>query len=841
MESFTPNAATEIQLSSDRRTGTAEAEPQFAPGTMVADRYRIVSLLGSGGMGEVYRADDVKVGQRVALKYVPPRISSEQLYKEVRIGQQISHPNVCRLHDIVETDGQRFISMEYVDGEDLASLLRRIGRLPPDKAVALARDLCAGLAAAHDRGFIHRDLKPANVMIDGRGNARITDFGLAVLQDEEGRDFGGTPLYMSPEQLEHGTATVRSDIYALGLVLFEMFTGRRVFNATSTTDLRAEHSLTKTAPSSVVREIDPAIERLILRCIAEDPGNRPSSVREVMAALPGGDALQAAIAEGKTPSPELVAAAGPAGGLEPWRAWVMLAACLALLVVAAVLREKGNVTSRIADIKSAEALLDDARSLVRSLGYEGKPADQSGRFVGNSEYVEKYSRAHPNARTLPPAAAPFLYRDSPVPLIPRHQFAIVGRDDPPQNVPGMTTVLLDAAGGLREFRRVPPERVTPAAGSFDWAPAFRAAGLDPAELREVVPEWTAPVASDRRYAWSGANVRVEAASAGGKPAWFVVLDPYGAPLKPALGSSAHTLAIVKALVLIAAVVLARRNVRQGSGDRRRAMIVGVLATAMITATVLLTAHHVAVPAPEWNMIVGIASYAMFNGAFSAVCYLAVEPYVRRRWPVMLTAWTRLLAGRWRDPLVGTEVLAGLLYGALGLASSSLVARLLEQSAFVPLTNPLAQVAANHFGGTLGVLLDAISTGTLYAFGWMTLLVFFRRVFRSDRIAWMLVPLAIALTAAGGEQPLVALGIALPSIVSTVLALRFRGTLAAAASIAFYMASNWSPFVLEPGAAFFGRSITVLGFFVLLAIWGFRLSLAGKPVFGSGLVEDEAGA
>ena len=129
---------------------------QFIPGTMLAGRYRIVGLLGRGGMGEVYRAEDLKLGQAVALKFLPREITDRtdrlaRFHQEVRLARQVSHPNVCRVHDIAETDGQHFLSMEYIDGEDLASLLRRIGRLPSDKALELARQLCAGLAAAHDR------------------------------------------------------------------------------------------------------------------------------------------------------------------------------------------------------------------------------------------------------------------------------------------------------------------------------------------------------------------------------------------------------------------------------------------------------------------------------------------------------------------------------------------------------------------------------------------------------------------------------------------------------------------------------------------------------------------
>ena len=157
----------------------------FTPGTVIAERYRVIGLIGRGGMGEVYRADDLKLGQPVALKFLPRDLANDRgrldrFFTEVRMARQVSHPNVCRVYDIAEVDGQHFLSMEYVDGEDLASLLKRIGRLPPDKALDVARQLCAGLAAAHDRGVLHRDLKPANVMLDGRGRARITDFGLAA-------------------------------------------------------------------------------------------------------------------------------------------------------------------------------------------------------------------------------------------------------------------------------------------------------------------------------------------------------------------------------------------------------------------------------------------------------------------------------------------------------------------------------------------------------------------------------------------------------------------------------------------------------------------------------------
>jgi len=185
---------------------------------------------------------------------------------EVRIARQVSHPNVCRVYDIGAVEGQHYLSMEYLDGEDLKTLIRRIGRLPQDKAIEFTRKICAGLAAAHERGVLHRDLKPANIMIDGRGQVRIMDFGLAGLAtDIPLSDLrSGTPAYMSPEQKAGRDVTTRSDIYSLGLVLYEMFTGKR-------------RSREQSSPSEIVKDLDPAIERTILRCLEEEPKRRPSS------------------------------------------------------------------------------------------------------------------------------------------------------------------------------------------------------------------------------------------------------------------------------------------------------------------------------------------------------------------------------------------------------------------------------------------------------------------------------------------------------------------------------------------------------------------------------------
>jgi len=255
-------------------------------GTLVAGRYRVVRHLRSGGMGTVYQADDLKLNVPVALKFLSASDAGDErlelLLNEVRLAREITHPNVCRLFDVGEIDGLHFLSMEYVEGEDLASLLHRIGRLPKDKAVTIGFEICEGIAAAHRQGILHRDLKPANLMVDANGHAKIMDFGLAVFgRSPDGhREIAGTPDYMAPEQ-RRGLASVQTDIHAVGLVLYELLTGRKAHRDLAlgdSTDLSP-------MPAAVANDIDPAVERIIRHCLEPDPGLRPSSMSAVAATL----------------------------------------------------------------------------------------------------------------------------------------------------------------------------------------------------------------------------------------------------------------------------------------------------------------------------------------------------------------------------------------------------------------------------------------------------------------------------------------------------------------------------------------------------------------------------
>src|SRR5688572_7034892 len=379
MPTPTPDQDATPRVDSDVRYTPLPRGPQvqFAPGTIIADRYRIAGILGTGGMGEVYRADDLKLGQAVALKFLPARLARDpillaRLHDEVRLGRQIAHPNVCRIYDIVDWEGAHFVAMEFVDGEDLSRLLRRIGRLAHDKAVDIARGIAAGLMAAHAKGILHRDLKPANVIVDSHGDSRIMDFGLALAAGEDDGTISGTPAYMAPEQLEGAPATVQSDLYALGLVMYELFTGKRAHNARTLPERLRDSSSQIRTPSEMIRDLDPAVERVILRCLSNDPSQRPRSAREVIESLPGGDPLAAALAAGETPSPRIVAAAGTEGSLSRRAAWSLLGAIAVLFAMIVYVRGERSLGRYAPPMSSPDVLHDRATAILKTHGVPAK-------------------------------------------------------------------------------------------------------------------------------------------------------------------------------------------------------------------------------------------------------------------------------------------------------------------------------------------------------------------------------------------------------------------------------------------------------------------------------------
>ncbi len=738
-----PRTAASVAGGSSSRSGwltPAEPAGMFFPGQVVGERYRLVSQLGRGGMGEVYRADDLRLGQTVALKFLPGSFGSEParvaaFHAEVRLSREVTHPNVCRVHDIGEVDGRIFLSMEFIDGEDLASLLRRIGRVPADKALELARQICAGLAAAHERGVLHRDLKPANVMIDGRGRARLTDFGLAALTGQVSAEDvrSGTPIYMAPEQFAGREVSAKSDIYSLGLVLYELFTGKRAFTGETLREIREQRERSDvTRPSSLVADLDPAVESVILRCLETDPATRPASAIAVAAALPGGDPLAAALAAGETPSPEMIAATGGEGALAPRRAWGLLALVLVPLALSMASLYRTNIVGIDPPEKAPEVLAERSREVLKLAGHDLKRNDWTHGLGPDVRYRtwfgEQVAKGTLRWKDMPSrrdTAVVYWYRQTDTVFRPRNVLGLVDFGDPPQNVPGSASVSFTARGALESLLVPPPQfDETPPSASpapYDWGPLFRAAGLDMAKFKDDPPKWTPATFADARLAWTGPSpdgafdVRVEAASYRGKPVRFEVVKPWDKPTRVGVDERSNAEWIGGLIVVLTlmgatagAAVLARRNLKAGRCDRRGATRLMFWLALVQVASLLCRAHPPRAVDRAWNLLLGDVGLSLVVAGIVWLLYLALEPTVRRSRPSSLVAWTRLASGNWRDPLVGRDVLIGSAYGTAMLLVAQLERVLLPYFGFAGSMPDIDQI--NSFTSLSETLANLLNSG-----------------------------------------------------------------------------------------------------------------------------------
>ncbi len=834
---------------------------RLVPGTILLHRYRIRDRLGAGAMGEVYLAEDLTLEQDVALKFLPPSLEDDpdrqqRFLQEVRLARQVAHPNVCRVYDVGETDGRLFLSMEYVRGRDLASVLRSIGRFPQEKALDLARQLCAGLAALHDRGVLHRDLKPANIMLDDDGRLRITDFGLAGVADQiEAREIrSGTPLYMAPEQLEGREVSVRSDLYALGLVIYELFTGRRAYEADTVEQLgELRRSRPSTQLSSVVDNLDPAVDRVVNRCLEHDPARRPPSALAVATALPGGDPLAAALAMGETPSPELVAAAGGAGGLRPAWGLGLLVVGLAGLLLTAGLAGPRNFTQELDLDRSADALEERARQLVADLGHDDQPVDRYRSFARAGDVLAWFGDLEAGGTDraaladLRPSPVLLLYRQAPTYLVTEDPLGQVSLQDPPPLTAGMVEVVLDARGELVRFTAVPPE--TLAAGSdtlqvpaAHWHRLFAAAGLQDADLTPAEPSWIPPVFATERRAWEGelhtagqtAPVRVEAAGLAGQVVSFRLHGPWFVSERTSRGRSPGAEALVPVLVLavlIAGVTLALRNHRRGRTDLRGAGRLAAVLLAMPLLRWLFSLHHAPLPDTLLDRLFEALAEGALFALFCLMLYLALEPVARRIWPQVLIGWTRLVSGGWRDPMVGRSILAGgAMFGAeqlidavqppllRALGSGSLPAGAVD---WLVLASPRAAV------GSFAAMVSVTLFNVLF---FLLLLVLLRLVLRRRWLAYgafVLLSWGIVGVQMGDWRLMLTLALPLSLLWSVVLV---RGGLLAFA-VGFYLARLLPriPLTLDMSQAYAATSLMVMLAVTALLVFGLSVALGGRPL------------
>jgi len=893
----------------DSRPSGQAPSVRFEPGHRLGKRYRIVALIGRGGMGEVYRADDLELGQSVALKFLPERIASnpealQRFRNEVRTARQVTHPNVCRIHDIAEEDGHVFLIMEHVDGEDLDSLLRRIGRPSRDKAIEIARQLCAGVAAAHQAGVLHRDLKPGNVMLDGRGRVRVTDFGLAGLaKDLERAGIDGTPAYMAPEQLAGRGVSTRSDVYSLGLVLYELFTGKRAHAGRTLVELRREHeSGSITSASAHVHDLDPAIERVLERCLEKDPSRRPASAQAVLRALPGGDPLAEAMAAGETPSPELIAHAGDAGSLSPRVAVGGLAAIVAAFLVAWLVFPIGRPGEvlRVPD-QAPGVLAVRAEDVLRSLGWEEilEGHDALG-LVPDPTIDDATITATTAAEDAAPRRGPgtlFWRRWSVQPLRPKefHQPAVT-MWDPPLSVPGQAAVVLDASSRLVSLAILPqPKELAPpsaaSAGTApagaalapdappDWSKLFDLARLDISKYHAIAPSRgpSGGLPTDITASWEGPwpedpdrTLSFHAGARAGRLVyweidWKLAATAADASVPPGPLPGAPDTWLTRLVrrwqdpsfaswrtnaLWICAIFFAWRHLRSGRGDRRGAVRLGAFVAAMywIGGWALFVPQAASVGEAIANSFFSEhLGHALVHGAAMSVFYLALEPYARRLWPRMLVAWSRLLQGRLTDPLVGRE----LMIGGAACAAAFLAMAVLEHVA--------VGTGLGHWRPTMvGPILPVGSPGTwvfdllvgppravLNALDFVMLLLVWRLLLRSPRAAAAAVFLLGVFLTYGmvidPKQPMLELMAA--AVLSGIgVAILLRGGLLAY-TVFLWAQPTFSMALPAAAAGSWARipQLASLAFiFGLLAI-GAWLSMAGRPILGDLLAEKPGGA
>jgi serine/threonine-protein kinase len=689
-------------------------------------------------------------------------------------------------------------------------------------------------------------------MIDGRGRAKITDFGLAgATAGISGREAqAGTPQYMAPEQFEGRELSVQTDLYSLGLVLYEVFTGRRAFDSRDLNELKTLHSSAPTNPSAYVAGLNPIVERAILRCVDPDPARRPRSASSLAAALPGGDPLEMAIAAGETPSPEMVAQSGGRGELRP----AVAAGCLAIVLIGLVATWMffGRMTlpNLVPLPKPPEELRVAARAAITAAGYTPVPSGNASGFWTDSDYLAKVEKENKSAdrwdhlATVWPPALALWYRESDRGMSPFNEFGSITWTNPPVDQSGMIAVRVDPSGRLLALRAVPPTFAA-AKGPWpepDWSALFTASGLKIDEWQASDPLWTPAQPNDLRRAWTRETMRVEAASMHGRPVWYLVVPEWRKPADAPTGNSnaagfiGGLMAIVIAVsILVGGAVLARRNLRLDRSDKRGAQRLATVYLGLGAAIELLRLSGV--PDGWFFTFTNNLAVQLFYSALVWIFYLAIEPYVRRFWPETLVAWGRVLDGRFRDPMVGRHILIGALAG-LGMTlvqQSPNLARVFGLAPDTPVVGNLDAVAS--FPVRLAQFFGIVQDSFFIPVALLLAVLVFRMIFRRPWLAYgvlLVLPTIAIVLARGANQgfsiELVAfVGLFLATSLLILVTLTRFGLFAMLVMICF---SYWNGLVLTTNASswIFPGSVMTIAMFAAIAAYGAWISLGDQKVF-----------
>lgn len=751
-------------------------------------RYRVDCLVATGGMGHVYRAWDTVLETRVAVKV--PRASRpdaallrRRLRREVRLAQQVSHPNVCRIFDITvdEELDLTLLSMQYVDGETLHELLPA-GEPAERERPRIAAEICRGLEAIHEQGLIHRDLKPANVMIDRTGRALILDFGLADEVEARTNPRSGTPTYLAPEQRDGREVSQASDLYALGLVLYQLFTGKYPDPRAATAQLEAILEDAQSLPGELRKSaIEPPLARQLLRCLAEAPDRRPGSVEEVARALPSPPPMP-------TEVEHLLAQPRPRPSRTlAWCWW--LATLVGLALVAFGSRHTQPSRAALAGLAPDE-LTSRAREIVGELGFDGGSGERRTGFVYSHPATEHGVDGFEAVR--------FGYRQRPAPLMRWRQSRIFrAYDDPPFVVPGEVGVQLDPHGRLVRL---------------DAPREGRPAGL-------------------RRFPTGAADVPAAAVSPPGASAVGTLVYGVG------FGG-----------VLLGVLWLARRRLCDQLADRPAAYRLAIFVLVLRTFAGLVAAPHRWGPA-ELELVLSILSRALLMAALVWVVYVALEPWVRFYSPERAASWVRVVYGRFVDPLVGRDLLAGGLFGLAVLLWARLYALVLPRLG-LPAPDPhrlstlvgmvgqreidLHVEAMGSLPRAVGVAFYAASHAVLVSILLIGALVLLRRLlvkpWISRTVAFLLL---VALLYPKAGHPALDL-LAAAGTAGLLFAALFRcGFLSFVTAMVFGWVLSSHPLTLDPSSWALAGATVPLVLALAIATWGLRASLAGADAAAHG--------
>jgi serine/threonine-protein kinase len=643
-----------------------------------------------------------------------------------------------------------------------------------------------------------------------------------------------------------------------------LFTGQQAFKASTAAELaRLQAESTPTSPTRLIDDLDPTVERTILRCLEKEPRDRPPSALTVAASLPGGDPLAAALAAGETPSPEMVAAAGEAGGLRPWVASALFGFYLLGMLASSFLSGRLSALGKIPMEKPPDALEAEAREILERIGQTGLRTDSARGFSWDRDHYDHVKRDGTGANRWDvfvasrPSPIWFWYKQSPRPLVPWSSRETTAAD-PPLQVSGMVHVQLDPQGRLLRLNIVPPQRAAvpqpsateSAPAAPDWTPLFGMAGLDLSKFTVTSSIWNVPFDCDARYAWTGAyddrpevSIRVEAGTWRGKPVSFWVVPPWATPRlqeeRPRTVAERAFSTIFFSLfgvLLGVGIFLARRNLRLGRGDRQGAFRLAAFLFIVYLGANLASLHHVA----DWDevgLLARAAADALCYSGMTWLVYVALEPYVRRLWPELLISWSRLLSGNIRDPRVGRDILIGGVAGAL-----------------LAVAWPLQILLPAWFGGTpsppitpnLGVL-SGFGPTVAQLLGWVDLdfpvfllfLILLARVTLRNQWAALgaITFLWSVIVALNSVNLLLDLVIFVPLIAVILYVLMRFGLLAMVA--AGFLSFDNSVVAISFSSWYAGASLLLPLVAIALVAFAFHISLAGRPLFGGDLLGDAA--